>query len=76
MNLNQLQKQLSGFLSNLNFPCTLTKREMILGAIACFSTGMVMGMLASPNKTVAMGSYNGSNNVGVPEAKTEEKENA
>lgn len=66
MKWNQIQKQISTFFSDLDFPCTLTKRELILGAIACFSTGMVLGLLSSPNKTVTMGSYNGSYNGDIP----------
>lgn len=74
MNFSQFKNQLSSFFSDLDFPCTLSKRELILGAIACFSTGMVLGLLSSPNKTVTMGSYNGSNNMGIP-AEQDNEEN-
>ncbi len=55
-------------LSSITAPITITPREAVLGciasacaAVACTMTGMVIGMLISPRKTVTVGSNNGGN---------------
>ncbi len=55
-------------LTHIQSPTRLTSREAVLGlalcasgAVACLMTGMVIGMLISPRKTVSIGSHNGGN---------------
>ncbi len=40
---------------------TFSKREYMLTLAVCLLSGLVIGMLVSPNKRVMIGSHNGNN---------------
>ncbi len=41
---------------------TLKKREYLLTLVVCVLSGLVVGMLISPKKSLMIGSHNGNNN--------------
>ncbi len=57
-------KKLEKFWDSLDRSVVVNKRELVLGVTACTLTGILMGMLLSPRKTVTIGSNNGNNNNG------------
>lgn len=50
------------FKATLTETKTMTKKEFLLITAVCVLGGLVVGMLVSPRKQVAIGSHNGSNN--------------
>lgn len=66
--IQKLNASIRTSLSGLDATVKLSKRELLLGTIACITSGMVLGMLMSPRKTTMFGCNNGSNNTtSVPE---------
>lgn len=65
-------KHLKTFWNSLDGVVLARKRELVLGGLLCLTTGLTLGMLLSPRKTVTIG----SNNVGSlsPIAQPEEEE--
>ncbi len=59
--MNQFCKGIQRTFSDLDAQRTCSKRELLLGTIACFAVGMVVGLVCSPKKTVTIGSHNGNN---------------
>lgn len=47
--------------SDLDKTCTRTKRELLLGTVACTAVGIILGIVFSPKKTTTIGSHNGNN---------------
>lgn len=62
--LNPVSK-LKTFWDSLSESTTVSKRELVLGLSTCLLSGMVIGMLCSPRKTMTIGSHNGCNNAGI-----------
>ena len=58
-------EEIKTFWNDLNQNITVNKRELVLGIAACTLAGVVVGILLSPNKTMTIGSHNGSNNSGI-----------
>ena len=65
-------KRLETLWNSLDGVVLARKRELLLGGLLCLTTGLTLGMLLSPRKTVTIG----SNNVGTlsPAAQPEEEE--
>ncbi len=59
--MNQFGKGIQHVFSDLDSERTCSKRELLLGTIACFAVGMVVGLVCSPKKTITIGSHNGNN---------------
>ncbi len=59
--MNQFCKGIQRTFSDLDAQRTCSKRELLLGTIACFAVGIVVGLVCSPKKTVTIGSHNGNN---------------
>ncbi len=59
--MNQFCKGIQHTFSDLDAQRTCSKRELLLGTIACFAVGMVVGLVCSPKKTVTIGCHNGNN---------------
>ncbi len=64
-----MTNKLNYAITRISRDVTLTPRESALclaacafGAIACTMTGVVIGILLSPPKTITIGSHNGCNN--------------
>ena len=54
---------------------TMSKRELWLVVICCFMTGLVYGLMKAPKTHgVRIGCYNGNNNSGAYDPKTETKD--
>lgn len=64
-------KRLETLWNSLDGVVLARKRELLLGGLLCLTTGLTLGMLLSPRKTVTIG----SNNVGTlsPDALPEEE---
>ena len=60
------------FWKDLDGSAVFRKREVFLGGMLCLMTGLTLGMLLSPRKTVAIGSNNG--NTALPDTEWEEEE--
>lgn len=58
--MNQFSKKIQRAFSDLDAARTCSKRELLLGAIACFAVGMVVGLVCSPEKTITIGCHNGN----------------
>ncbi len=64
-------KRLKAFWSGLREDIVVNKRELVMGVALCAAVGMLLGMLFSPRKQVAIGSHNcdnGCNNSTYPKA--------
>lgn len=59
--MNQFGKCIQRTFSDLDAQRSCSKRELLLGTIACFAVGMVVGLVCSPKKTITIGSHNGNN---------------
>ena len=64
-------KRLETLWNSLDGVVLARKRELLLGGLLCLTTGLTLGMLLSPRKTVTIG----SNNIGTlsPDALPEEE---
>ncbi len=71
---NSLAK-LRSFWDSLDGSAIVNKRELVLGLSTCFLSGVVIGILFSPKKSMTIGSHNGCYNTGSvsPEKAPEEE---
>lgn len=51
-------KQIEKFWNSLDGVMLARKRELLLGGLLCLTTGLTLGMLLSPKKTVIIGDGN------------------
>ena len=51
-------KRLETLWNSLDGVVLARKRELLLGGLLCLTTGLTLGMLLSPRKTVTIGSKN------------------
>lgn len=77
--MNQFGICIQRTFSNLDAERSCSKRELLLGAIACLAVGMVVGMVCCPRKTITIGCHNGNNSANgnkgaVPGEEAEEEE--
>lgn len=63
-------KHLKTFWNSLDGVVLARKRELVLGGLLCLTTGLTLGMLLSPRKTVTIG----SNNIGSPSSAPQPEE--
>lgn len=61
-------KKLEKFWNSLDGVTLVRKRELLLGGLLCLTTGLTLGMLLSPRKTVTIGSNNGCTNATLPQS--------
>ena len=64
-------KKLEKFWNSLDGATLVRKRELLLGGLLCLTTGLTLGMLLSPRKTVTIGSNNGCTNATLPQSEEE-----
>ena len=64
-------EKLQQFWKDLDGSAIFRKREIFLGGLLCLMTGLTVGMLVSPRKTISIGSNNINNSLPLPEEEAE-----